>query len=973
MSSVGRDYGRDSVVDVLSLAWHRLRLSVRAPSRCPSWDAIILTAASPTQALLYTTQLEAAKANGRIAEGTLVLAVPDPDGRRIGSGGATLGALRALSSLLASMPEEVEEGKQGQEHEGEGEEEKEEEVEEEEDLLLAVEERANEQQQKPQQQQQEEEQQQQQEQQEQQQEQQAEQQQLQPQREPGGPARQEGKEGARAARSRRSRSSSSSSSGGGGSSSSCRRSSSSRRRRAAFRALEGMRVLLVHAGGDSKRVPWANPMGKPFVPLPLLADEDPDGPAPSLFDHILAIAAPAVDAIGHGGGMLIMTGDVLPCFNASRLTIPPDAACVVTVPTPLDVATRHGVVLTTGATVPPGATAALISAEERLQSQLAASADPAQQEQAQEQEEQPQSKPQPPAGVDSARVNGGSTPVVDLLQKPSVQEMVDRGAIVGSGAALLDTGIFAARGATWRDLIGMAVADPDPVVALMKTGEEMSLYEELAGSWVPARHAWLRGRPLGRQLIASLGKSALYTHIAGITIRDDAGGVCHISNPAPLLGQLSAQEDSFCLAKAALLVTGFARDARLWGSPEGDATSAAPARGGEGGVGADAARLRGSAEGAATSASREEGEGDGDGEEEGGGQGEEAGGREGGGGGPAEAAAGSGQATGGGVCGLEIETWADVPRGSGLGTSSILAAALVKALLQVRKGSLLGLGQEEISSSSTPGQVENSERMPGAAAGSPNPASASVSSLRSGAHSGADTNTGTGGTLTGPSGQPEQHGQPGADPSGVPVSNEEVSQLVLLLEQRMGTGGGWQDQVGGLYPGVKCTTSVPTRPLHLTVSSVPLLPDLLGQLHARLVVVFTGQVRLAWNVLHKVVGRYLQRDARTIAAVLRLTKLAGEGRQALAIGSLDALGRVMSDTWRLHQELDPHCTSPAVEALFARVRHLSAGAKLVGAGGGGFAIILATSKATAVEIRRELAAVGDPVRVYNWRLCDGSS
>ena len=38
--------------------WFRLRLAVAAPMRCPSWDAIVLTAASPQQSALYTRQDE---------------------------------------------------------------------------------------------------------------------------------------------------------------------------------------------------------------------------------------------------------------------------------------------------------------------------------------------------------------------------------------------------------------------------------------------------------------------------------------------------------------------------------------------------------------------------------------------------------------------------------------------------------------------------------------------------------------------------------------------------------------------------------------------------------------------------------------------------------------------------------------------------------------------------------------------------
>lgn len=66
-------------------------------------------------------------------------------------------------------------------------------------------------------------------------------------------------------------------------------------------------VLLLHAGGDSKRVPWANPMGKVFLPLPYLAADDPDGPVPLLFDHILAIASCARQSFGNEGSLFFCT------------------------------------------------------------------------------------------------------------------------------------------------------------------------------------------------------------------------------------------------------------------------------------------------------------------------------------------------------------------------------------------------------------------------------------------------------------------------------------------------------------------------------------------------------------------------------------------------------------------------------------------------------------------------------------------
>ena len=94
---LSRTKHKSDVAAVLRKSWYRLRLSVRHPSRAATWDAIVLTAASPEQAELYHWQLTRAKRVGRIAPSTVTLAVPDPLGQRIGSGAATLHAIHALA------------------------------------------------------------------------------------------------------------------------------------------------------------------------------------------------------------------------------------------------------------------------------------------------------------------------------------------------------------------------------------------------------------------------------------------------------------------------------------------------------------------------------------------------------------------------------------------------------------------------------------------------------------------------------------------------------------------------------------------------------------------------------------------------------------------------------------------------------------------------------------------------------------
>ncbi|KAL5537911.1 hypothetical protein UlMin_021753 [Ulmus minor] len=201
------------------------------------------------------------------------------------------------------------------------------------------------------------------------------------------------------------------------------------------------------------------------------------------------------------------------------------------------------------------------------------------------------------------------------------------------------------------------------------------------------------------------------------------------------------------------------------------------------------------------------------------------------------------------------------------------------------------------------------------------------------------------------------------------ASNENVARLVLVLEQLMGTGGGWQDQIGGLYPSIKFTASFPGVPLRLQV--IPLLasPQLISELQQRLLVVFTGQVRVAHQVLQKVVIRYLRRDNLLVSSIKRLAELAKIGREALMNSDLDELGNIMLEAWRLHQELDPYCSNEFVDKLFEFAHPYCFGYKLVGAGGGGFALLLAKDTEKAKQLRHLLEEDSNfDVKVYDWNI-----
>ena len=105
--------------------------------------------------------------------------------------------------------------------------------------------------------------------------------------------------------------------------------------------LRGLRILIVHAGGDSRRLPAYAPCGKIFVPLPT---DSSSGPLPvTLFDRLVPDFLALPPAAAGRGQVLVAAGDALIRFDASQVSFSaPGLVALGCYATPEE-ASRHGV------------------------------------------------------------------------------------------------------------------------------------------------------------------------------------------------------------------------------------------------------------------------------------------------------------------------------------------------------------------------------------------------------------------------------------------------------------------------------------------------------------------------------------------------------------------------------------------------------------------------------------------------------
>jgi len=191
--------------------------------------------------------------------------------------------------------------------------------------------------------------------------------------------------------------------------------------------------------------------------------------------------------------------------------------------------------------------------------------------------------------------------------------------------------------------------------------------------------------------------------------------------------------------------------------------------------------------------------------------------------------------------------------------------------------------------------------------------------------------------------------------TGRSLSHRELFHAVLRLEQELTTGGGWQDQVGGVVEGVKVIRTepgmVPDPLIHFVPADV-LDPWSNGGLT---LIYYTGLRRLAKNILADVVGSYLSRVRSSMRILQELHTFPPAIADAMSQKSVERFGRLIDVAWGLKKGLDPESTTPIIEGILKRIAGHIFGATLLGAGGGGFLLLVCRSRADAEEVRRALS------------------
>ncbi len=189
---------------------------------------------------------------------------------------------------------------------------------------------------------------------------------------------------------------------------------------------------------------------------------------------------------------------------------------------------------------------------------------------------------------------------------------------------------------------------------------------------------------------------------------------------------------------------------------------------------------------------------------------------------------------------------------------------------------------------------------------------------------------------------------------GLSWDKNDICRYTLVLEQLLTTGGGWQDQYGGVFSGLKL---LQTQPGFDQTPLVRWLPEQLFQLpnyRECHLLYYTGITRTAKGILQEIVRSMFLNSQEHLRLLSEMKSHALDMSEAIQRGHFEEYGRLVGKTWQQNKQLDSGTNPPAVEAIIEKIKDYTLGYKLPGAGGGGYLYMVAKDPQAAATIRRIL-------------------
>lgn len=173
----------------------------------------------------------------------------------------------------------------------------------------------------------------------------------------------------------------------------------------------------------------------------------------------------------------------------------------------------------------------------------------------------------------------------------------------------------------------------------------------------------------------------------------------------------------------------------------------------------------------------------------------------------------------------------------------------------------------------------------------------------------------------------------------LPFVEYDVAELAYRIErQEAGIKGGKQDQYAASFGGFNFIEFLGKTTV---VNPLRVKNEILNELQYRLMLCYTGKTRLSAGIIDDQVRGYTENREGVVHALDETRKLAINMKNALLLGQIDEFGTLLHQGWQSKKRFSTRITDPNIDKLYDVAQQNGAlGGKLLGAGGGGYLLLL---------------------------------
>ena len=187
------------------------------------------------------------------------------------------------------------------------------------------------------------------------------------------------------------------------------------------------------------------------------------------------------------------------------------------------------------------------------------------------------------------------------------------------------------------------------------------------------------------------------------------------------------------------------------------------------------------------------------------------------------------------------------------------------------------------------------------------------------------------------------------------LHQEELAELACHIEiDRLGEPIGKQDQYIAAVGGITCLTF--HKDDKVTAAPLAISMDTMFDLEDNLLLFFTGYSRSASGILKDQQVRSQKNDADMLSNLHYVKDLGYRSKESLEAGNTVLFGELMHEHWEHKKRRSGGMSNPKIDEWYELgMKNGAVGGKLVGAGGGGFLMFMASDRN---KLRHTMAAAG---------------